>query len=48
MAFALRLHRVNPLAEVGYGNRKRIFLFRAFKPPDGDCERAANESAAAA
>ena len=48
LAFALRLHRVNPLTEVDYGNRKRIFLFRAFKPPGGDRERAADESAAAA
>lgn len=48
LAFALRLHRVNPLTEVDYGNRKRIFLFRAFEPPDGDRERAADESAALA
>ena len=49
MASALRLPQLDLLeAEVGYGNRKRIFLFRAFKPPDGDCERAANKSAAAA
>jgi hypothetical protein len=49
MASALRLLQLDLLeAEVGYGNRKRIFLFRAFKPPDGDCERAANESAAPA
>ena len=49
MASALRLLQLDLLeAEVEYANRKSVLLFRALNPVDGDCERAANESAAPA
>ena len=34
--------------EVGYGNRKRVFLYRAAHASDGDFERATDEIATSA